>query len=217
MKKITKYLGIISILSSLTACTTSDTENKTQQVSTKKPLIVYFSMPETTKMTDLTVEESNSTVIIDDKVLGNTQYVANVIQDYTDGTMFRIESQIPYTTDHTALVDLASKEKDENARPALLSPLENLDQYDTVYVGFPIWWSDMPMIMYTFFDTYDFSNKTIIPFCTHGGSGLVNTIDKIKELEPNATVYEPGLSISRDNVENALPDVTAWIDAMSSK
>lgn len=77
---------------------------------------------------------------------------------------------------------------------------------------FPIWWSDLPMIMYSFFDEYDFSDKTIIPFSTHGGSGLADTISTIQELEPNANVYEQGLSISRNDVENSSEEISQWLE-----
>lgn len=78
--------------------------------------------------------------------------------------------------------------------------------------GYPIWWSDLPMIMYSFFDEYDFSDKTIIPFSTHGGSGLADTISTIQELEPNANVYEQGLSISRNDVENSSEEISQWLE-----
>ena len=90
--------------------------------------------------------------------------------------------------------------------------IENLDDYDVIYVGYPIWWSDMPMILYTFFDEYDLSGKTIVPFGTHGGSGFAGTIDIIAELEPDANVMEDGLTISRDDIEDAENDIAAWVE-----
>ena len=90
--------------------------------------------------------------------------------------------------------------------------ISDFEQYDTIFVGYPIWWSDLPMIMYSFFDEYDFSDKTIIPFSTHGGSGLADTISTIQELEPNANVYEQGLSISRNDVENSSEEISQWLE-----
>ena len=78
-------------------------------------------------------------------------------------------------------------------------------------------WSDLPMIMYSFFDEYDFSDKTIIPFSTHGGSGLADTISTIQELEPNANVYEQGLSISRNDVENSSEEISQWLEKVSKE
>ena len=96
--------------------------------------------------------------------------VAYVIQENTGADIFRIEPETPYPTDHDTLVDLAAQEQEDNARPAIKGNIEDLGQYDTVFVGFPNWWGDMPMILYSFFDAYDFSGKTVIPFNTHGGS-----------------------------------------------
>lgn len=178
-----------------------------------KTLIVYFSQPETSSPDDMTKEEDNSTVVIDGKVLGNTQYVAEVIQKQTNVDIARIEPQTPYTTDHKALVDLAKQEKYEEARPAI-KDIPNIEQYDTIFIGYPIWWADMPMVMYSFFDKYDLSGKTIIPFSTHGGSGLADTVDAIKKAEPNATVIEDAYSVSRDDVQEAQPEILSWLKSL---
>ena len=191
---------------------TESTEIPSAQPETDaKNLVVYFSMPETTDPNNMTQEEDNSTVVINGEVLGNTQYVAYVIQEQTNADIFRIEPETPYPTDHDALVDLAADEQDNNARPAIKDTIENFDQYENIFVGYPNWWGDMPMILYTFFDTYDFSGKTIIPFNTHGGSGFSGTIGTIADLEPNATVNEDGFTVSRNNVQEAEPDIISWL------
>ena len=168
-------------------------------------------MPETTNPDNMTQEEDNSVVVIGGKVLGNTQYVAYVIQENTGADIFRIEPENPYPTDHETLVDLAKEEQNQNARPKLKASIENFDQYDTVFIGYPNWWGDMPMILYSFFDEYDFSGKTIIPFNTHGGSGFSNTINTITKLEPAATVNENGFTVSRNSVQEAEPDIISWL------
>lgn len=179
-----------------------------------KTLVVYFSMPETTNSNNMTTEEANSTVVIDGEVLGNTQYLAYLIKENTGADIFRIEPKTPYPTNHSTLVDLAKEEQNNNARPELLANVENLDQYDTIFVGYPNWWGDMPMILYTFFDTNDFSGKTIIPFNTHGGSGFSGTIGTIAQLEPNAMVDRTGFTVSRNDTHNAAPDVISWLDKL---
>ncbi len=176
-----------------------------------KNLVVYFSMPETTDPDNMTQEEANSTVVINGEVLGNTQYVAYVIQEQTGADIFRIEPETPYPTDHDTLVDLAAVEQEKDTRPAIKDTIENFDQYENIFVGYPNWWGDVPMILYTFFDTYDFSGKTIIPFNTHGGSGFSGTIGTIAELEPNAEVNEDGFTVSRNNVQEAEPDIISWL------
>lgn len=182
-----------------------------QPEGSSKSLVVFFSMPETTDPSDMNQEEENSAVVIDGEVLGNTQYVAQVIQENTGADLFRIEPAEPYPTDHETLVDLASEEQEQGARPELKSKVENLDQYDTVFLGYPNWWGDMPMILYSFLDEHDLAGKMIIPFNTHGGSGFSDTISSISELEPDAVVNENGYSVSRDDVHEAEPDIIEWL------
>lgn len=182
----------------------------------KKALVVYFSMPETDTPHNMTREEDNSTVVIDGKVLGNTQYVAQLIQEMTGGDIFRIVPQTPYPTDHRTLVDLAKKEQNENARPVIAESV-NLAAYDTIFLGYPNWWGDMPMILYTFLEQYDLSGKTIIPFCTHGGSGFSRTIQTIQGKQPNATVIRDGYALSRSRMERAQSGVAEWLKEVGLK
>lgn len=235
MRKITALLMSSVLALGLTACSSrpqgegttaeSTTAESTTAESTtaenttfagSSTLVVYFSMPETTSTDEssMTEEERNSTVTIDGETLGNTQYVAYVIQKTTGADLFRIEPETPYPVDHDTLIDLAAEEQDSNARPAIKDQIENFDQYDTVFVGYPNWWGDMPMILYTFFDQYDFAGKTIIPFNTHGGSGFSNTIRTIAQLEPEADVNENGFTVSRNNVQDAEPDILSWLEEL---
>lgn len=177
-------------------------------------LVVYFSMPETTSPDGMTREEDNSTVVIDGEVLGNTQYVAQLIQEGTGADIFRIEPRTPYPVDHDTLVDLASDEQSDQARPEIAATVSNLDQYDVIFLGYPTWWADMPMIMYTFLESVDLSGKRIIPFNTHGGSSFSGTIDTIADLQPDATVDRDGLTISRNDAEDASNVVTDWLNQL---
>ena len=220
MRKILTYILALSCVLGLTACTNStkpepQNEIQSQSDTSRNTLVVYFSMPETTDSKNMTEEEDNSTVVIDGEVMGNTQYVAMEIQEKMNADIFRIEPETAYTTNHEELVDIASKEQEENARPEIKDKISDFEQYDTIFVGYPIWWSDLPMIMYSFFDEYDFSDKTIIPFSTHGGSGLA--ISTIQELEPNANVYEQGLSISRNDIENSSEEISQWLEKVSKE
>lgn len=122
----------------------------------------------------------------------------------------RVKRQRP--ADGRELIDYAAEEQDENARPELTSQIENLDQYDTIFVGYPNWWADMPMVMYSFFEEYDFSGKTIIPFNVHNGSRFSGTIETIQELEPDAEVVEDGFTINERDVPDAAGDVADWIE-----
>lgn len=225
MKKALNIIMATLLFLGLTACATSKKGETTtlksandvqiQKINPEKTLVVYFSMPETNQAEDMNEEEENSTVIINGEVIGNTQYFANIIQEYTRGTLFRIEPEIPYPTDHDTLVDVAFAEQEENARPVLKNQIENFEQYETIFIGYPNWWGDMPMILYSFFDKYDFSGKTLIPFNTHGGSGFSDTVTSIQELESNATVLEQELSISRNDIENAKTEIINWLDSLT--
>ncbi len=182
----------------------------------RKTLIVYFSMPETDKPDDMTREEANSTVVIDGKVLGNTQYVAQLIQERTGGDLFRIVPQRPYPREHTTLIDLAKKEQQEKARPAIAGSVDT-SPYDTIFLGYPNWWADLPMIVYTFLEEHNLSGKTIIPFCTHGGSGFSRTVQSIQEKQPGAKVQRNGFALSRSRMEKAPALVEEWLGELDLK
>ena len=136
-----------------------------------------------------------------------------LFEETVGADIFRIEPETPYPTDHDTLVDLAKEEQNDNARPKIKDTIESFDTYENIFVGYPNWWGDMPMILYSFFDEYDFSGKTIIPFNTHGGSGFSGTISTIKELEPNAEVLE-GKSISRNDIGDAEQEIVDWLKSL---
>ncbi len=238
MKKILSVLLCIGLLMGMTACgskevaddkkttqnetTMNDSENnqngdgvtETKNVKSNnenKTLVVYFSMPETTDPENMNEDEENSAIVVNGEVLGNTQYAAYLIQEHTGAEIFRIEPKTPYTTDHEELVDIASEEQEDNARPEMKANVENIDQYDTIFIGYPIWWSDFPQIIYTFLDENDLSGKKVIPFSTHGGSGLAGTVGTLKEQEPDADIEENALSISRDDMEGCESEVIDWL------
>ena len=176
----------------------------------KKILVVYFSMPETDNPVGMTRDEENSTVVVEGKVLGNTQYAALLIQKYLGADIARLEPVNPYPRDHDTLVDLAEEEKKLRARPALaVNP--DVEPYDTIFIGYPNWWADLPMILYTFLEQSDLAGKRVIPFCTHGGSGLSRTVNTIARLQPKADVERKALAIDRDDMDEAPTAVEAWL------
>ncbi|MDE7278629.1 MAG: flavodoxin [Oscillospiraceae bacterium] len=140
--------------------------------------------------------------------------MAEAIAENVGGDLFRIETIQEYPGEHDKLVDFAAEELSEDARPELSSHIENIDNYDTIFIGYPNWWTDMPMPLYTFFDEYDFSGKTIIPFTSHGGSGFSGTINSIAEIEPNANVITDGFSVSRNNTPNSAGDIADWLNGL---
>lgn len=191
------------------ADTSAKEENENSNI-----LIAYFTVPEDIDTNGIDADSGASVVVKDEEVLGNMEYMALTIQDAIGGDLFRIETKEAYPLDHEPLVDQAAEEQDENARPELATHIENLEQYDTILLGYPNWWGDMPQPLFTFLEEYDFSGKTIIPFNSHGGSGFSNTIEEIKELQPDANISDEGLSISRDKVADSVQDVTDWAKSL---
>lgn len=175
-------------------------------------LIAYFSVPEDVETADAV--SGASIVVKDNEKMGNTEYVAKVIQQTIGGDLFRIETVDQYPLDHDPLVDQAAEEQDENKRPELLNHVEHFEQYETIILGFPNWWADLPMPVYTFLEEYDFGAKTIIPFVTHGGSGFSGTIETISELQPGAHVSENTLSLSRNSVADSEEEVISWAESL---
>ena len=173
-------------------------------------LIAYFSVPENVDTDGIDANSGASIVVKNKDVLGNMQYMAMTIQEAIGGELFRIETKEKYPLEHETLVNQAKEEQNEEVMPELATHIENVEQYDMIFLGYPNWWGDMPQPLYTFLEEYDFSGKTIIPFNSHGGSGFSNTIEEIKKLQPNATVRDDGLSISRNDVADSEQEITDW-------
>ncbi|WP_321417446.1 flavodoxin [uncultured Methanomethylovorans sp.] len=138
--------------------------------------------------------------------VGNTKVVADMIREITEGDVFRIDTVKSYPKDYTATTNVAKKELNENARPELTSHVENMDSYNVIFLGYPNWWGTMPMPVYTFLEEYDLSGKTIVPFCTHEGSGMGRSESDIAKHCPKATLLK-GLAIHGTSVSAAKKDV----------
>lgn len=140
----------------------------------------------------------------------NTQTMANYIAEETDGELFRLMPETPYTTDYNEVLDVAREEQNNNARPALAENItaEQLAGYDVIFVGYPIWWYDAPMIIYTFLESHDFTGKTIVPFATSGGSGISEEED-FREI--TGTTVLDGLCIRNINSSGARDDIREWL------
>lgn len=163
-------------------------------------LVAYFS---------LAGEQYNVGVIEE----GNTSIIAQMIAEQTGADMFEIEAVTPYPTSHSELLDVSREEMADNARPEIVGTVDNMSDYDTVFIGYPNWWGDMPMIVYNFIESYDFSGKTIVPFCTHGGSGLSRTESTIADIT-GANMID-GFAIAGETAQKerdaSLERVTAWL------
>ncbi|MDD3260409.1 MAG: flavodoxin [Oscillospiraceae bacterium] len=144
---------------------------------------------------------------------GNTKSVATEIASQTGADLFQIVPKTPYPSDYNTLLNVAQQEQKDKARPAIAGNIKNFDQYSTVFVGFPNWWGDMPMILYTFFDRYELSGKKLVPFVTSGGSGFSNTRSTIADLEPNAAVLD-GLALGISEAKAPASAVKRWLTSI---
>lgn len=142
--------------------------------------------------------------------VGNTEVAAEMIQKITGGELFRINTIKKYPEDYTETTKVAQQELRDNARPELSEYLENIDDYEVIILGYPNWWGTMPMPVFTFLEKYDFAGKTILPFCTHEGSGMGKSEADIKKLCPSARL-EKGLAIKGSNVHSAQPEIEKWL------
>lgn len=235
MKKIVSIVMAVLLLFSLSACGSSEEQQSSQEenieISESVPsteteqtannstgsriLIAYFSMPEDVDTSDVDAVSSASVVVKDGEVQGNTEYVAKIIQETVGGELFRIETVQDYPLDHDTLIDQAAEEQEENLRPELKNHIENLERYDTIILGFPNWWGDLPMPVYSFLTEYDFGAKTIIPFATHGGSSFSDTRNTISELQPGAFVSDNALSLSRNDVTDSEDEIRQWAESLN--
>lgn len=139
---------------------------------------------------------------------GTTQRMAQEIVRQTGADLFRIEPVVPYPTEYTPCTEVAREEKDNNARPAIASEVENWADYDTVFIGCPVWWWTTPMIICTFTESYDFKGKTVVPFCTYAATYRDETLARIVELTPDAEhLTGEGLTSGRINEQN----ISSWL------
>ena len=152
----------------------------------KKPLVVYYS-------------ES-----------GNTKKVADMIHNKVGGDIIRIEAATPYPDNYDALTRQAKKEQTQNARPAIKTKIPNIDEYDVIFLGYPNWWASIPMPIASFLEEYNFSGKTIIPFCSHGGGRFGQSLTAIAKLAPDSVMGE-GLSVHYSGGSSLPDDISEWL------
>lgn len=182
-----------------------DTPSTDESSAGSKILVVYFSR----------AGENYGVGVIEK---GNTHIIADMIAEEMDADTFEIVRVTPYPEVYRDCTDEAQEEKNANARPELTATVENFDDYEIIFLGYPNWWGDMPMPVYTFLESYDFSGKTVAPFCTHGGSGLSRTVQTLTDKLEGATVLD-GLAIPGTTAQNeqskAKESVLSWLDELS--
>ncbi|ADK30606.1 flavodoxin [Brachyspira pilosicoli] len=223
IKKIIFVLLSIIMLS----CTNNDTQKKDYIVDSletsqninalnvsntqNKILIAYFTW------SDNTVVENPDSIDVDAETSasvlspGNAELIANWIAEKTGGDLFSIKTQNKYSSDYDECLNQARKERDNNERPALVGRVNNIDDYDVIFLGFPNWWYTCPMAVFTFVESYDLEGKTIIPFCTHGTGGLSRTIRDLKNILPENCEVLEAIGVYRPEVKNSKSRVLDWL------
>lgn len=161
----------------------------TPKSASKKPLVVYFSHS------------------------GHTKELAEMIHKRVGGDIVQIEPVQKYPEQYNELTAFAKVEKEKGARPKIKTRIGNLDQYGIIFLGYPNWWSTMPMPVFTFVEENKLDGKTIAPFDTHGGGGLADSIDDLKKIAPHSRILKP-LSVNGSRVSSAEKDVLKWLEGL---
>lgn len=220
MKRIFTLIICLALVLGLAACGNSNSSETAEPASTSAAEVTEeeteaatevseteestVSETESAASSEETEEPAGKTLIAYFSHTGNTEEIAQEINALVGGDLVEIVEADPYPSAYQECVDRAEQEKDQDARPETTTIIENMEDYDTVYIGYPIWWHDTPMIIYTFLESYDFSGKTIIPFCTSGGSDIDESMPTINSLCAEATILE-GLTA------NGPEDVEGWL------
>lgn len=226
MKKLFSVLVAMTMAFSLTACSggnpsSSTDANSEPPVSSSEPSSAPSEAPVSSQVpaSDApssqpeTSGEEGKTLVAYFSWSGNTQQMAEIIAQETGADLFEIATVTPYTDDYNTLLDVAQQEQGEDARPELNAQVENWDSYDTIFVGYPNWWSDAPMAVYTFLESYDFTGKTLIPFNTSASGGFGRSLTGIEESAAGATILE-GLDLTEGELGDVENRVTTWLDSL---
>ena len=223
MRKWTSLLLALAMTLSLAACGNSGTQENTseppasvsgstaEETPTEEPAEEPSEEPAESETP--TTGDSSSVLIAYFSWSGNTEQVAQIIQQETGGDLFEIAPATAYTDDYNELLDIAQQEQSDNARPELAGQVENWEQYDTIFVGYPNWWSDAPMAVYTFLESYDWDGKTLVPFNTSASGGFGRSLPGLEESAAGASILD-GISLTERTLGNAQSEVTTWLNEL---
>ncbi|MDO4648478.1 MAG: flavodoxin [Eubacteriales bacterium] len=232
MKKIISILIAVTLIGTLTACGSSSSGNADSESQMAEENAVeeesaseQSNVGEGDTNSEDTIEATGSILVayfslageqyeVGEITKGNTQVIAEMIAEETGADLFSIDPVKEYSNDYNGKLDEATEEQQNNERPEIASVVENFDDYDTIFIGYPIWWGDMPNIVYTFLESYDFTGKTVIPFNTHAGSGQAGTQSTIASMLNSATVLD-GIAVrgktAQEDPDATRADVTGWL------
>lgn len=198
-KSILIFLMMLTAVLPVTSCSQNKTSNAGNMES-RKTLVVFFS-------------RTGENYAVGNIKKGNTHIIAEMIAEETGGTLFQVEPLKAYPANYTKCTEVAKQEVESKARPAIKGDVA-VEDYDVIYIGYPTWWGDMPMPVYTFIEKHNWQGKTVVPFCTHEGSGLSDTENKLKKACEGATILK-GLAIrgttAQKSQEQARKTVINWL------
>lgn len=238
-KKLTTIFSVmltVLMISSLAACgnkevpknddppSQSENQNSTSPSDTNTPenppmqgenniLIAYFSRWGNTEYPDNVDASTSASIVIDGERFGTTEYVARMIQETVGGDIHLIETVTPYTADFDELRDVNHNEMSNNILPELKKSNLDISKYDTVFVGYPVWATDVPQAVISFLNQYDLSGKTVVPFCTHDGYGAGGSYRTISDASKAEKTLD-GLAIEAKDVPGAQNTVTEWLNSI---
>lgn len=230
MKKIIATLIAIAISIAFSGCsnqgdivitsdnttpeTTLGNDTTVSDNSSEKILIAYFSRYGNTDFEDDVDASSSASIVIDsDEKYSTTEYMANMIKQAVGGDVYFIETQEKYAVDFNQLRDDNHKEMDENILPALKDKGLDLSAYDTVFIGYPVWATDVPQAVLSFLNEYDLSDKTVIPFCTHDGYGAGSSYQSVADASHSQNVLN-GISVESKDVPTAQDSINSWLTSI---
>ena len=188
----------------------TEVEQQTVMLEAKKQgktLVAYFSWPATEEVDGVTCA---SLVNVDGKTFGNTELVAGLFAKELGADLFRIETERTYPLTRGALIESTKEEQDKNEHPKLRTHVEDMDQYEIIFLGYPLWWYDFPMPIYSFFDEYNLEGKTIVLFTTHAGNRFCKTLRTAQDLLPSSPIVQ-GLATHEDDVADAEETISKWL------
>lgn len=187
----------------------------TQNYKNKKILIAYFTWADNTYVANPSSVDINATTSASVLPPGDAGLIARWIQEETGGDLFSIITENKYSSDYDECLNKARKERDNNERPKLIGRVNNMNDYDIIFLGFPNWWYTCPMAVFTFLESYNFSGKTVIPFCAHGTGGLSRTIRDIKRILPNDCKVLDAIGVYRPEVRNSKNRIVEWVKSLN--
>ena len=229
MKKLLSFIALCGCAVLFSACGSTESNTASQQTTTtnqeqtteatqtsetKEDEVASDVTETSTETSDIPESTANDTLVIYFSRTGNTEKIAEYLIDITNADSYVIEAAVPYTDEDIEYNNdscRANKEQnDKSVRPEIANPISSIDSYDTIFLGYPIWWGQEPRIIDTFLESYDFSEKTVIPFCTSASSGISTSEKNIKALVPIGNQLEG----KRFSASATKEDVKAWYDTL---